>query len=273
MSRSFFHGFVFFVFVLFCNILTHIILERSTASVLKENCLTSQSFRQQDFSPELYQQINSLQNPSLNLSDVFTTTMLHGNFHPQTLSCDNRPFLLYKKDRYLQIKKYYEAIWKDLQYFPVAVKNINEINYENSWMEERAYGGQRHHEGTDLFGNISIAGYYPVISITDGTVEQKGWLPLGGYRIGIRSASGGYFYYAHLSSYGKTFFPGETVHAGDIIGFMGNTGYGKEGTSGKFPVHLHVGIYITSPEGQEISVNPYQILQCLRKKIRKYSYC
>ena len=46
----------------------------------------------------------------------------------------------------------------------------------------------------------------------------------------------------------------------------------EEGTSGMFPVHLHLGIYITTPEGQEISVNPYHILQCLRKKIRKCTY-
>ena len=95
---------------------------------------------------------------------------------------------------------------------------------------------------------------------------------LGGYRIGIRSDSGGYFYYAHLSSYEEDFTPGDRVQAGEILGFMGNTGYGQEGTSGMFPVHLHLGIYITTPEGQEISVNPYHILQCLRKKIRKCTY-
>ena len=139
-------------------------------------------------------------------------------------------------------------------------------------MDSRTYGGNRHHEGTDLFGPVSQSGYYPIISITDGIVEQKGWLPLGGYRIGIRSDSGGYFYYAHLSSYEEDFTPGDRVQAGEILGFMGNTGYGQEGTSGRFPVHLHLGIYITTPEGQEISVNPYHILQCLRKKIRKCTY-
>ena len=111
-----------------------------------------------------------------------------------------------------------------------------------------------------------------IIPSSDGIVEQKGWLPLGGYRIGIRSDSGGYFYYAHLSSYEEDFTPGDRVQAGEILGFMGNTGYGQEGTSERFPVHLHLGIYITTPEGQDISVNPYHVLQCLRKKIRKYTY-
>ena len=80
------------------------------------------------------------------------------------------------------------------------------------------------------------------------------------------------FIIAHLSSYEEDFTPGDRVQAGEILGFMGNTGYGQEGTSERFPVHLHLGIYITTPEGQDISVNPYHVLQCLRKKIRKYTY-
>ena len=46
----------------------------------------------------------------------------------------------------------------------------------------------------------------------------------------------------------KILLPVIAVQAGEILGFMGNTGYGQEGTSGRFPVHLHLGIYITTPE-------------------------
>lgn len=59
---------------------------------------------------------------------------------------------------------------------------------------------------------------------------------------------------------------------GDILGFMGNSGYGKEGTIGKFPVHLHLGIYIPTLYTDEMSVNPYHILDILRKNTRKYTY-
>ena len=52
-------------------------------------------------------------------------------------------------------------------------------------------------------GRVSQSGFYPVISMTDGKIEKIGWLSLGGYRIGIRSPHGGYFYYAHLASYEK----------------------------------------------------------------------
>ena len=269
MSYTTFRTIIFSVLIMTSSILTHIILGRSTASILKNTCITSDAFRQQDFSPELYHKLTTSDTYALNWSDILTTSMLNGNFHPETLSSDNTFFLQYKKNDYLNLQKYYEAVWENLQYFPVASDNIS---FEDSWMNTRTYGGNRHHEGTDLFGSVSLSGYYPIISITDGVVEQKGWLPLGGYRIGIRSDSGGYFYYAHLSSYEEDFTPGDRVQAGEILGFMGNTGYGQEGTSGMFPVHLHLGIYITTPEGQEISVNPYHILQCLRKKIRKCTY-
>ena len=98
------------------------------------------------------------------------------------------------------------------------------------------------------------------------------WLPLGGYRIGIRSPHGGYFYYAHLSGYEANIRKGQTVAAGDILGYMGNTGYGSEGTRGKFPVHLHLGIYIEVPFQKELSVNPYWLLKIFEKKIRNYTY-
>ncbi|MBU5481957.1 M23 family metallopeptidase [Blautia sp. MSJ-19] len=195
--------------------------------------------------------------------------MLTGNFHPHKIYQDSHLYLKYKKYEFLLLKKAYRAVWNDLRFFPVA---DSAVFFEDSWMESRSYGGSRHHEGTDLFGQNTISGYYPIISMTDGVVEQKGWLPLGGYRIGIRADSGGYFYYAHLASYEKEFSPGDTVHAGDILGFMGNTGYGKEGTSGKFPVHLHLGIYISVPGTEELSINPYHILLAVRKNIRKYTY-
>ena len=111
-----------------------------------------------------------------------------------------------------------------------------------------------------------------MISMTDGTVEQIGWLPLGGYRIGIRSDHGGYFYYAHLSEYERDFREGEQIEAGDILGYMGNTGYGAEGTVGQFPVHLHLGIYINTSSGEELSVNPYWVLRAIHKNIINYSY-
>ena len=172
------------------------------------------------------------------------------------------------------LREAYRAVFGDLEYFPVPRPSGGEdaAVFEDTFGASRTYGGQRTHEGTDLFGSKNISGYYPVVSVTDGVVEKVGWLPLGGWRIGIRSSSGGYFYYAHLDSYSRDFQEGDSVRAGELLGLMGDTGYGPEGTRGKFPVHLHFGIYIRTSNRREISVNPYAVLRYLENTAGEYTY-
>lgn len=130
--------------------------------------------------------------------------------------------------------------------------------------------GNGGHEGTDVMASRNQPGLYPVLSMTDGKVTSKGWLEKGGWRIGVTAPGGGYFYYAHLDSY-ASLNVGDRVKAGDLLGYMGDSGYGKEGTTGQFPVHLHVGIYLYEGE-KEISINPYWILKYLEKYRLKYTF-
>ena len=138
-------------------------------------------------------------------------------------------------------------------------------NYEDSWQSARTFGGARKHEGTDLMTIRNERGIYPIVSMTDGTLEQMGWLKLGGWRIGIRSASGTYYYYVHLESYAPDLEDGMAVHAGQLLGFAGDSGYGTEGTTGQFAVHLHVGIYIHHNTDKEEAINPYPYLKQLEQ--------
>lgn len=166
----------------------------------------------------------------------------------------------------------YPQIEQEMKYFPVAASKLDEdktIHYYDSFLMERTYGGERVHEGCDIMASYNHRGVYPVVSVCDGTLENIGWLPLGGYRIGIRSAGGTYYYYAHLSDYMQDYQPGDPIAAGEVIGFMGDTGYSDvEGTTGNFDVHLHFGIYLNNQDGEEYAVNPYQILQKLEEKKR-----
>lgn len=162
----------------------------------------------------------------------------------------------------------------EMEYFPVAAstRNIPFVEYVDSWFFERTYGGTRKHEGCDIMAKINKRGIYPVVSVCDGIVEQMGWLEKGGYRVGVRSDFGIYYYYAHLSEY-STIKIGDRVAAGDLLGFMGDTGYSKvEGTTGMFDVHLHFGIYLTDDEGNEVSVNPYWILKLKKNKVLYFDY-
>lgn len=173
------------------------------------------------------------------------------------------------KEEYSKVCKAMSAIFDDLEYFPVSKSSVSDywVTYEDSFGADRNYNGEYKHEGTDLMAVNNVSGYYPIVSVTDGEVENIGWLEKGGYRIGIRAKSGGYFYYAHLSSY-SDLKKGDKVRAGMLLGYMGDTGYGKaEGTSGNFDVHLHFGIYIQTENYAELSINPYNILKYLEYKL------
>lgn len=149
---------------------------------------------------------------------------------------------------------------EDMKKFPVRQKR--EMAFEDGYGGERSFGGKRKHEGIDIIPEKEPERGYQVISATDGVVERLGWLELGGYRVGIRSKNGFYYYYAHLESYRKGLKEGSKVKAGDVLGTMGNTGYGKEGTKGKFIIHLHFGVY-RQKKGKEQSLNPYYLLKIL----------
>ena len=192
-----------------------------------------------------------------------------------------RNYLKKKQPQLFNLEKNtYNGLLAYIKYFPVPRYNKRKelVNYVNSWNYERTYKGNRTHEGTDVMGDINKDGIYPVVSVSDGYISNIGWLELGGWRIGITSPSGIYYYYAHLDSYAKEYKEGDVIRAGDIIGYMGSTGYSKvEGTKNKFPVHLHFGIYITpdpdiAADYEEIALNPYNILKINENNTLIYSY-
>lgn len=170
-------------------------------------------------------------------------------------------------------QKLLENVREEVRYYPIPESTKEDsltVTFENSWMTERTYGGTRGHEGVDLMASKNVRGIYPVVSMTDGVITNLGWLEKGGYRIGITGESGTYYYYAHLESFANL-QEGDFVSAGEFLGYMGDSGYGPEGTTGKFLVHLHVGIY-RYQEGKEISFNPYYILKSLEKKKLRYPF-
>lgn len=181
-----------------------------------------------------------------------------------------------KPVEFAKLSKAYETVLSDAVYFPIPEGDSAEAenySYGNSWGAERTYGGERSHEGTDLMDGGNGRGFFPVVSVSDGVVEHVGWLELGGWRIGVRAPGGAYFYYAHLSAYDHEFTLGEEIHAGELLGFMGDSGYSRvPGTFGNFAVHLHFGIYLRTDHHEELAVNPYWILRFLEDKKVKYAY-
>lgn len=138
--------------------------------------------------------------------------------------------------------------------FPLPSKY--NYSYNNTWGNRRGFGGLRIHEGTDIFADHGT----PVRSTTYGVVELMGWNLFGGWRIGLRDVHNIYHYYAHLNKYKEGIEVGQIVKPGDVIGYVGSTGYGPPGTSGKFPPHLHYGMYKDNGYS-DWSFDPYPYLK------------
>ena len=154
-------------------------------------------------------------------------------------------------------------------FFPLA-KGFEYTHYDDFGVS-RSYGYQRRHLGHDMMGQTGT----PIICIESGYVEALGWNQYGGWRIGIRSLDGKrYYYYAHLRQnypYAEGLEEGDLVTAGDVIGYMGHTGYSTTENVNNIEVtHLHWGLQLIFDESQnegngEIWVDVYPLTRFLAK--------
>lgn len=152
-------------------------------------------------------------------------------------------------------------------FLPIA-KNFPYSDYDDFGVS-RSYGYQRRHLGHDMMGQIGT----PIIAVESGYVEAIGWNQYGGWRLGIRSFDKKrYYYYAHLRQnipYASGLEEGSIVTAGDVIGYLGRTGYSKnENVNNIDTPHLHFGIQLIFDESQkegpsEIWIDCYEIARFL----------
>lgn len=135
---------------------------------------------------------------------------------------------------------------------------------------QRNYGYKRSHLGHDMMGSIGT----PIIAVESGYVEALGWNQYGGWRIGIRSFDNKrYYYYAHLrKDHPYTDIKeGDIITAGDVIGYLGMTGYSvKENVNNINVPHLHFGIQLIFDASQkdgsnQIWIDAYEITKFLSK--------
>ena len=166
-----------------------------------------------------------------------------------------------------------EVIWKQVYglkcYSPIA-KGFAYSDFDD-FGTSRSYGYKRQHLGHDMMGQIGT----PIIAIESGYVEAIGWNMYGGWRIGIRSFDKKrYYYYAHLRQnypYTEGLQEGSLVTAGDVIGYMGHTGYSnKENVNNIKETHLHWGMQLIFDESQkegnsEIWIDVYALTKFLYK--------
>lgn len=141
----------------------------------------------------------------------------------------------------------------------------------------RSYGYRRSHLGHDLMGSVGT----PVVAVESGYVEACGWNQYGGWRIGIRSYDGKrYYYYAHLRK-GHPYndiYEGKQVTAGEVIGYLGMTGYSKkEDVNNIDEPHLHFGVQLIFDKSQkdgtnQIWIDLYEYTKFLEKYRSRVAY-
>ena len=114
------------------------------------------------------------------------------------------------------------------------------------------------HHGDDIFAPLGA----PLLAVADGTVFSVGWNDIGGWRLWLRDTAGNEFYYAHLSAYTALAADGRHVHAGDVLGFVGNTG-----DAATTPFHLHFEVHPVSLLflGYDGAVNPTKYLDAWKR--------
>lgn len=132
--------------------------------------------------------------------------------------------------------------------FPVAAA----ISVADTFGAARADTGWHH--GDDLFAARGT----PVVAVADGVLFSVGWQRLGGRRLWLRDEAGNEFYYAHLNRYAARVRDGREVRAGDLLGFVGNSGDAEQ-----TPPHLHFEIHPASllGLGYDGAVDPTRYLR------------
>lgn len=173
----------------------------------------------------------------------------------------------------IEIEEEGERKWEKtygLKAFSPIPKGFPYSDYDDFGVS-RSYGYKRTHLGHDVMGQIGT----PIVAVESGYVEALGWNQYGGWRIGIRSFDKKrYYYYAHLRQnypYAENLKEGDMVTGGDIIGYMGHTGYSKkENVNNIDQVHLHWGLQLIFHESQkegnnEIWISCYELMKFLRQ--------
>ncbi len=99
-------------------------------------------------------------------------------------------------------------------YCPVQGPN----SFSDTWGAPRS--GGRYHMGVD----IMAARGTPVVAVYDGSIYRFSTSSLGGITLYYQDNSGNIYYYAHLDGYAAGAAAGVPMAAGELLGYVGNTG-------------------------------------------------
>ena len=127
--------------------------------------------------------------------------------------------------------------------FPVGGKHT----FSDDYGAPRATIPSGAHEGNDIFAAMGT----PVVAVADGRVYRVGTRKVSGNRLWLRDEAGYRFFYAHLADFAAAAFNGADVRAGDVLGYVGNTGDAEP-----TPPHLHFEVHLPDRS----AINPFPVI-------------
>ena len=115
----------------------------------------------------------------------------------------------------------------------LPVHGVKRAALHSSFGEPRS--GHRKHQGIDIFARRGT----PVVAAAEGVVVRIGTTDrLGGNTVWVAGKPSTLYYYAHLDRHRAGLYVGQHVEAGELLGYVGNTGNART-----TPPHLHFGVY------------------------------
>ena len=121
-------------------------------------------------------------------------------------------------------------------------------SFSDTWGAPRS--GGRTHKGVDMSASRGT----PLVAMETGRIYRLSNSTLGGLSIYLLGNSGDVYYYAHLDAFVDGLSGGQSVSAGDLMGYVGTTG-----NSPSWIPHLHLG---WQPGGGSWA-NPYAIVNSI----------
>ena len=122
------------------------------------------------------------------------------------------------------------------------------VSFSDTWGAPRS--GGRTHKGVDMSASRGT----PLVAMESGGIYRLSNSSLGGISVYLRGNSGDIYYYAHLDAWAEGLVGGQSVSAGDLVGYVGTTG-----NSPSWIPHLHLG---WKPGGGDWA-NPYPMVNAL----------
>ena len=115
--------------------------------------------------------------------------------------------------------------------FPIA----GSASWSNDWHAYRPCPTPHVHQGLDIFAARGT----PVVAVGAAVVTSKRAGAVSGLAVKITDAAGVQYFYGHLDRFAAGLRPGQQVRAGQILGYVGNSGNAVGGAT-----HVHFEILL-----------------------------